>query len=117
MSTNVETMLPVNGTSCASCVAKVEKALRNTEGVATARFNLADGRASVEYDPKRVGLMDLASAIERLGYDVPWDRLEFLVLHRARWRDCRGHQPVMRGSAQNIERGVPASAKAAGAPA
>ncbi len=80
MSTNVETMLPVSGMSCASCVAKIEKVLRNTEGVTSASVNLAAGRASVGYDPGRVGLMDLASAIEGLGYDVPWDRLELLVL-------------------------------------
>lgn len=80
MSALAETTLPVSGMSCASCVAKIEKALKNTEGVTSARVNLAAGRAAIAYDPSRVGLTDLASTVEGLGYRVPWDHIDLLVL-------------------------------------
>ncbi len=117
MSTNVETMLPVSGMSGASCVAKIEKVLRNTAGVTAASVNLVSGRATVEYDRGRVGLIALASAIEGLGYEVPWDRLELLVLHRARHHERRERQPMMRDSAPNAEHGALAFAETGGAPA
>lgn len=115
MSTNVETALPVSGMSCAVCVAKIEKVLRNTEGVTAASVHVAAGRACVEYDPNRVGLTDLASAIEGLGFAVPRDRMELLVLHRERRRDCRGYSPVTRVSARNSEHGVLTSIATGGA--
>ena len=80
MNVYTETTLPVNGMSCASCVAKIEKALKNTPGVATARVNLAAARASVEYDSSRLGLPELAQVIQGLGYRVAWDHIDLLVL-------------------------------------
>lgn len=50
MSTNTLTPIeiPVRGMTCASCVGRVEKAIRNTPGVAAANVNLAAERAHVE---------------------------------------------------------------------
>ncbi len=70
MSGTARITLPVDGMSCASCAAKVEKALRNTPGVVAARANLAAARASIEYDSKRVGLEQLAEVVQSLGYQV-----------------------------------------------
>jgi copper chaperone CopZ len=53
--------------SCASCVAKIEKALTRLSGVAAASVNLAAEKAAVTYDPARVGVPDLSKAIENLG--------------------------------------------------
>lgn len=80
MSSLAETTLPVGGMSCASCVARIERALKNTDGVTSAQVNLAAARAAVAYDTSRITLTDLAQTIETLGYSVPWDRLELLVL-------------------------------------
>ena len=80
MNANAETTLPVGGMSCASCVAKIEKALKNTPGVTAARVNLAAARASIEYDSSRVGLTQLANVVQGLGYHVTWDRVDLLVL-------------------------------------
>lgn len=47
-------LLNVEGMTCASCVARVEKALAAVPGVRTARVNLATNQASVELDRKSV---------------------------------------------------------------
>jgi Cu+-exporting ATPase len=75
-----EVTLPVAGMSCAACVNKVEKALEGLKGVASARVNLAAAMAGVEYDPAACSLADMEQAIAGVGYEVPWDRIELLVL-------------------------------------
>ena len=65
-----KTVLPVRGMTCASCVSRVEKALRSQPGVLDVQVNFATGRASVEYIPGRVSLRDLKGAVQDAGYDV-----------------------------------------------
>ena len=59
--------LPLSGLSCASCVARVEKALRAVPGVQDARVNLASETAQVDGD---TALAPLTAAVERAGYGV-----------------------------------------------
>jgi Cu+-exporting ATPase len=63
--------LPVDGMSCASCVARVEKGLLRLEGVSDAVVNLAARTATVTVDPAKVRPEDLVSAVRGTGYDVP----------------------------------------------
>lgn len=63
--------LPVEGMSCAACVAKVEKALRNLNGVTDAKVNLLARKAYVEYDPGKIGIPDMVKTVQELGYEVP----------------------------------------------
>ena len=67
--------LPVQGMSCASCVATVEGGLRRTPGVREAAVNLAAERASVIFDPQALRLEDLIKAVEDTGYAVPVERV------------------------------------------
>lgn len=60
--------LSVQGMTCASCVARVEKALRKTPGVITASVNLATERAMVEYSAGEVAPKQLIHAVEDIGY-------------------------------------------------
>jgi Cu+-exporting ATPase len=62
--------LPVQGMTCASCVNKVEKALRSLKGVVSANVNFATERASVEYIPEEVTITDLKRAVRDAGYQV-----------------------------------------------
>src|SRR5512139_300550 len=71
--------LPVSGMLCASCVARVEKALARVEGVESASVNLAAGTATVTVDPQQVGPWRLVAAIRDTGYDVPVVRTTFPV--------------------------------------
>ena len=45
--------LDIGGMTCASCVGRVEKALRRVAGVAAAEVNLATEAATVRFDPPR----------------------------------------------------------------
>lgn len=61
--------LQIEGMTCASCVARVEKALSRVEGVATANVNLATERAEVTL-ARPVDASVLAKAVEDAGYDL-----------------------------------------------
>ncbi len=62
--------LDVKGMTCASCVAHVEKGIKKTNGAQRATVNLADGRATVSYDPALTSSKDIISAIRAAGYDA-----------------------------------------------
>jgi Cu+-exporting ATPase len=62
---------PVAGMSCASCVGRVERAIRQVPGVVAASVNLAAQSASVEYLPGVASPADLRAAVEGAGYSVP----------------------------------------------
>jgi Cu+-exporting ATPase len=64
------TTLRVEGMHCASCVAAVEKSLKQIEGVEEASVNLATETAQVTYDDGRAAYADLAGAVEKAGYTV-----------------------------------------------
>ena len=48
------TELAIKGMHCASCVAKIESALRKVPGVRNATVNYGTEKAYIEYDPKKV---------------------------------------------------------------
>ncbi|TML87736.1 MAG: cadmium-translocating P-type ATPase [Actinobacteria bacterium] len=68
----------IEGMTCASCVARVERSLNELDGV-EASVNLATELAAVSYDPERVRLAALVAAVESAGYgaapaDAPVER-------------------------------------------
>ena len=69
MSTGAPTRieLPVEGMSCASCAARIERKLNRLDGV-HATVNYATERATVEYDPALAGTELIADTIEQTGY-------------------------------------------------
>ncbi len=62
--------LPIGGMTCASCVARNERALRKVEGVASAEVNFATEKATVTFDPDVVSAADLVRTVEAAGYEV-----------------------------------------------
>ena len=62
--------LPITGMTCASCVNRVEKALKKVPGVLDASVNLSSEQASVTYVPTSTGWNELKAAVERAGYGV-----------------------------------------------
>ena len=66
----VETVeIGVRGMTCANCSGRVERALRNLDGVVSASVNLASERATIELAPATIGMSDLADAIRDAGYE------------------------------------------------
>jgi len=64
-----KSIFPVGGMTCASCVARVEKALSGIPGVVSATVNLASEKATVEYTGE-VGVADLRQVVKEAGYEL-----------------------------------------------
>ena len=60
--------LTVEGMTCASCSAAVERVTRKLDGVAESKVNLATEKLTISYDPSKLRLSDIKSAIEKAGY-------------------------------------------------
>ncbi|WP_083203731.1 heavy metal translocating P-type ATPase [Ensifer adhaerens] len=70
--------IPVEGMTCASCVARVEKAIRAVPGVTEASVNLATERADVRFDAGTKSA-DIVKAIENAGYGAAEDTIELTI--------------------------------------
>ena len=62
--------MPIEGMTCASCVAHVQRGLKEVDGVLDVNVNLATEQASVVLAPEQVPLMRLVDAVRDTGYDV-----------------------------------------------
>lgn len=59
----------IEGMTCGSCAARVQKTLGRQSGVESAEVNFATGRARIEVD-QDVDLQSLRTAVERTGYSL-----------------------------------------------
>ncbi|MFY9509436.1 MAG: heavy metal translocating P-type ATPase [Rubrivivax sp.] len=80
-----ETTLQVEGMTCASCVARVEKALKKVPGVSSAVVNLATEKATIQA-LSTVPAASLKAAVDRAGY-VARDVADAQPAKAARWPD------------------------------
>jgi copper chaperone CopZ len=60
----------VDGMECVGCTIAVEGALEDVAGVNLAEANYARQFADVEYDSELVSEQQIASAVERAGYNL-----------------------------------------------
>ncbi|HEY7349394.1 MAG TPA: heavy metal translocating P-type ATPase [Ktedonobacterales bacterium] len=63
-----EVTLLLEGMTCASCAARIERNLKKAPGVEMAAVNLATERGVVTYHPQQVDVAGLIGAVERAGY-------------------------------------------------
>jgi P-type Cu+ transporter len=77
-STLVAHEFPIEGMTCASCVVRVEKALKSVVGVASVDVNLATERATVNVAAGTPGAA-LIAAVDKAGYSVAAERFEFAI--------------------------------------
>jgi copper chaperone len=64
------TTLNVKGMTCNHCVASVTKALEDTPGVRSARVDLQQGKAIVDYDDALASPRELATVVAAAGYEA-----------------------------------------------
>ena len=62
--------LTVEGMTCASCAARVQRTLARHVGVDDASVNLATNRARVLYRPQSATLEELQKAVSKIGYQI-----------------------------------------------
>ena len=70
------TTFAIGGMSCASCVGRVERALRKLPGVVEANVNLATEKANVAYVPKTLTPAKIAEAVAAAGYTAAPEQAE-----------------------------------------
>ncbi|TBG74530.1 copper-translocating P-type ATPase [Rhizobium leguminosarum] len=75
----IPTEFGIEGMSCASCVGRVERAIKAVPGVDTASVNLATERATVTFKDT-VDAAAVLQAIEGAGYEARIETLEMLVV-------------------------------------
>jgi len=60
--------LDLQGMSCASCAANIEKILNKTDGVISASVNFPLEKAFVEFDSARISVRQIIAAVQGIGY-------------------------------------------------
>jgi len=64
------TILRSDELTCPSCVAKIEGALKRTDGVRSATVHFATGRIEIEHDPGRADVDALIETVRATGYQA-----------------------------------------------
>jgi len=62
-------VLPIEGMTCASCAATVQKALAGAPGVSSAGVNFATNKAAIDYDEAQTSVAQLITAVRDAGYN------------------------------------------------
>ncbi|MCX7796788.1 MAG: heavy metal translocating P-type ATPase [bacterium] len=60
----------VEGMSCSGCARRIEENLQRLDGVIYARVNIATEKATVTYNPDKVGVEDITTLVENIGYKL-----------------------------------------------
>lgn len=66
---SVETVLAVPGMHCAGCIRKIERSLRESQGILSARVNLSARQVTVRHDPA-LKPRDLVAELGRIGFEA-----------------------------------------------
>jgi len=66
----MKTLLRSQDLSCPSCVAKIEQALQELEGVTAAKVHFNTGRIEVEHDSEAIPAAKLVQTVREAGYEA-----------------------------------------------
>lgn len=69
MSNQRETLLNVAGMTCRSCIAHVDHALRDLEGVTGVEVRMNEGKVLVKHDGRSVPVEAMVEALREAGYE------------------------------------------------
>ncbi len=76
--TNKEISLQITEMTCAACSSRIERVLNRNEFI-NAEVNLATEKAVIKYDDTQVNKSEMIEKIEKLGFGVREERIEFKV--------------------------------------
>lgn len=66
-------IIKIDGITCAACERKIEKAIKNLDGILSADVDYASATADISYFSPKVDLNDIYDAIRNAGYEVIFD--------------------------------------------
>ena len=69
----------IQGMYCARCAVDIGHALTQLDGLLSAYVNYATERATVTFNPARIGLARMVEAVSHAGYGVPLDNITWYV--------------------------------------
>ncbi|WFR55823.1 heavy metal translocating P-type ATPase [Anaerocolumna sp. AGMB13025] len=70
VSDSIRKTFKLQGMTCASCAKTIERVTGKIEGVAEANVNFATEKLNISYDPAKVKISDIKSAIAKAGYQA-----------------------------------------------
>jgi P-type Cu+ transporter len=71
--------LKISGMTCASCVATIEKSVKNLDGVLDIKVNLSTENAALEYYPAKVDLSKVEKTVNDLGYKIVNEKVDVKI--------------------------------------
>lgn len=71
--------IPILGMSCAACSSRIERVLKDMQGVQSVHVNLALEKGTIMYDESKITVRDIIKKINDIGYKVPIKSLEILI--------------------------------------
>ncbi len=74
MSTLKKESYLVEGMTCSGCERAIQRVVSNLEGVASATADLNTSTVSVEFDPAKVTIGEISSAVNKIGYKFVGER-------------------------------------------
>ncbi len=74
-----QSKLKITGMTCASCVATIEKSVKNLDGILDIKVNLGNEEANIIYNPSKVSYNDIERKITDLGYKVVNERADIKI--------------------------------------
>lgn len=72
-------VIPIEGMSCTSCAARIQRVLGESDGIASASVNFASEKAKVDYDPAKTDPKRITKVIEDSGFQVPTEVLRLKI--------------------------------------
>lgn len=60
----------VKGMTCVSCANNIEKTLGKTDGIESAIINFAVEKITIEYNPKKIRLIDIQKKVSDIGFEL-----------------------------------------------
>ncbi len=84
----IETItLNIEGMTCASCVARVEKAISKAQGIKNVSINLASEKAIITIDLEKYNFNEVKNLVENAGYEIKSTKTETSPLFTAKPSD------------------------------
>lgn len=68
--------LNIKGMTCASCVGRVEKALKKNEAILSASVNLATEKATIQFETSKINLPAILQIVSKAGYEATTQKVD-----------------------------------------
>lgn len=74
MSINKKESYLVEGMTCSGCERAIQKVVSSLEGIESAKADLNSSTVSVEYNPEKVNIEQIKTAVNKIGYKFVGER-------------------------------------------